>query len=237
MKASGNAHELERLVASRNEKLLRHPYFERCRSGQLSRTELLEIVEQLYCFSVFFERVLARRIAEYSSRRDPRVIALARMHMREEIGHAQMFGDCLVANGRSAQDVDELVPRTFTKALFGYLTVTIQHENEHVSNVAIMQVMESIGFHFFSATLAVMQAHRMLADALRQHAEDDAGHAQLGLDLAESFDAKTMADCRRIIDDLYRLMDFVLEEWLDVVPEARLGSVARPARVQVGSPA
>lgn len=223
---AGNAAELERLIASKNESLLEHPYFRRCRTGQISRAQLLEIVKQLYCFSVFFERLLARRIAEYSSARDPRVIALARGHMREEIGHAQMFRDCLLGNGVSASEVGDIAPRMFTKAMFGYLTVTLQHENEYVSNVAIMQVMESIGLHFFSETLKVMRAHDMIAEALLRHAEDDDGHSRLGLELAECFDGRTMSDSRRVIDDLYRLMGFVLDEWL---APADLWSLAVPS--------
>ena len=211
---SGYALEIERLIATRNEALLAHRYFAMCARSEISREQILDIVRQLYCFSVFFERLLARRVAEYSSAGDPRVISLARRHMREEIGHAAMFRDCLLSNGIATDDIERIVPRLFTKAMFGYLTVTILHENEYVSNVAIMQVMESIGFHFFSATLSVMQAHGMLADAFSQHTEDDAEHARLGLELAEEFDSRTMADCRRVIDDLYRLMESVLDDWL-----------------------
>jgi hypothetical protein len=148
--------------------------------------------------------------------------------MREEIGHAQMFRDCLIANGVSSSELDDVAPNTFTKAMFGYLTVTIQHENEYVSNVAIMQVMESIGLHFFSATLAVMQRHGMAAEALSQHAEDDEEHSKLGLELAGQFDPRTMSDCKRVIDDIYRLMNFVLEDWMTprAVPIWALGTDA-----------
>ncbi len=228
---TGNVAMLERLITRRNERLLQHEYFWRCKEGRLSRAELLEIVEQLYCFSVFFERVLARRLAEYTSARDERVVTIARRHMREAIGHAQMFRDCLLANGRSAAEVALLAPRMFTKALFGYLTVTVQHENEYVANVAIMQVMESIGFHFFSATLAAMRSHGMLADALAQYGDDE-GHAHLGIELAADFDAATMIDCERVVDDLYTLMDFVLREWLGPA-DARRTCTPPPARVVV----
>jgi len=227
MVGSGYALEIERLIATKNEALLAHRYFRMCARGEISREQILDIVRQLYCFSVFFERLLARRIAEYSSARDPKVISLARRHMREEIGHAGMFRDCLLSNGVAAEDIERIAPRLFTKAMFGYLTVTILHENEYVSNVAIMQVMESIGFHFFSATLSVMQAHGMLASALSQHADDDAEHASLGLEFAEQFDTCTMADCRRVIDDLYRLMESMLEDWLPAAAFRRM----RPAAV------
>jgi hypothetical protein len=193
-------------------------------------------VKQLYCFSVFFERLLARRITEYSSTRDPRIIQIARGHFREEIGHAQLFRDCLVANGISTDEVDQLAPTTMTKALFGYLTVTVLHENEYVSNVAIMQVMESIGFHFFAATLKVMEAERMLAEAMEKHTDDDEDHAELGVELAAEFDDVTMADCERVIDDIYRLMSFMLHEWLNRArdtaqpTQARRRRSIRPAR-------
>ena len=68
---------------------------------------------------------------------DPRVIQMARDHMREEIGHAQMFADSAArerhneCRGRQARAGDVY------QGLFGYLTVTIQYENEFVSNVAI----------------------------------------------------------------------------------------------------
>jgi hypothetical protein len=212
--------EVKNLIQARNAYLLEHEYFRLCRANVLSREQVVEVVRQLYCFSVFFERLLARRIAEYSTTMDARVITMARDHMREEIGHAQMFADTLRANGVSAAEIDKLEPAMFTKALFGYLTVTIQHENEFVTNVAIMQVMESIGYHFFSATLGVMRTHGMLADAMVQHSEDDEHHSELGLDLIAELDARTMRDCKRVIEDIYRLMSFVLSEWLGVQPYA-----------------
>jgi ferritin-like protein len=213
--------EVKSLIETKNAELLAHEYFRLCRENLLAREQVLDVVRQLYCFSVFFERLLARRIAEYSSAMDPRVITMAREHMREEIGHAQMFADTLRANGISSNEIDKLEPAMFTKAMFGYLTVTIQHENEFVSNVAIMQVMESIGYHFFSGTLGAMRTHDMLADAMVQHSEDDEHHSELGLDLIAELDARTMRDCKRVIEDIYRLMGFVLNEWLGVRPFAQ----------------
>jgi hypothetical protein len=213
--------EVKNLIQAKNAQLLEHEYFRLCRENQVTRPQLVEVVRQLYCFSVFFERLLARRIAEYSTAMDPRVIQMARDHMREEIGHAQMFADTLRANGSSSAEIDRLEPAMFTKAMFGYLTVTIQHENEFVSNVAIMQVMESIGYHFFSATLGVMRQHAMLADAMVQHSEDDEHHSELGLDLLAELDARTMRDSKRVIEDIYRLMGFVLNEWLGTRPFAQ----------------
>ena len=94
---------------------------------------------------------------------------LARRHLRDELGHVQLFAECLKVNGVAQKDLAGLRPKTFTKAVFGYLLATIQHENEYVANVAIMQVMESIGVHFFSATLDAMRQHGMAADAIAQH--------------------------------------------------------------------
>lgn len=227
--------EVKNLIQAKNAQLLEHEYFRLCRENQLSRGQLMEVVRQLYCFSVFFERLLARRIAEYSSAMDPRVITMAREHMREEIGHAQMFADTLRSNGASSAEIDRLEPAMFTKAMFGYLTVTIQHENEFVSNVAIMQVMESIGYHFFTATLGVMRSHEMLADAMIQHSEDDEHHSELGLDLIAELDSRTMRDCKRVIEDIYRLMSYVLNEWLGMrlfasTPPPRRRRSTRPPR-------
>ena len=226
---------IQQLIADSNERLLGHEYFRRCRAGEISRRELLEIVKQLYCFSVFFERLLARRIAEYSSDRDFRVIQMARRHMREEIGHAQLFHDCLVANGVPETELAQLSPAMFTKAMFGYLAVTISHENEFVSNIAIMQVMESIGYHFFAATLKVMQEQNMLAEPMEQHTEDDEEHAHWGVEFIREFDRSTMQDVTRVIDDLYRLMTFVLSEWLgtyraNAAPTERRRRTTRPPR-------
>lgn len=228
--------EIKNLIETRNAQLLEHDYFRLCRDHQLSRVQLMDVVRQLYCFSVFFERLLARRIAEYSSAMDPRVINMAREHMREEIGHAQMFADTLRANGATSAEIDRLEPAMFTKAMFGYLTVTIQHENEFVSNVAIMQVMETIGYHFFSATLDVMRKHEMLADAMVEHSEADEHHSELGVELIAELDSRTMRDCKRVIEDIYRLMSFVLNEWLGMrlfaqpVPPRRRRSSRPPAR-------
>jgi hypothetical protein len=125
-----------------------------------------------------------------------------------------MFADTLIGNGATSAELERLEPAMFTKALFGYLTVTIQHENEYVSNVAIMQVMESIGYHFFTATLGAMRNHEMLADAMVEHSEADEHHSELGMDLIAELDSRTMRDCRRVIEDVFRLMGYVLNEWL-----------------------
>lgn len=217
--ASPNARgrQLQALIDEQNALLLsQHPYFIRCRSRQIDRKQAIELVKHLYCFSVFFERLLARRVTEHSSLKDPSVLALARKHLAEEIGHADLFRECLVANGLSSNDVDRLTPSAFTKAMFGYLTVTIQYESEYVSNVAIMQVMESIGFHFFAATLTMLESHGIVAHAIALHAAADVDHAQLGVDLLTKVAPELMDDCRRIVYDIYQLMSFVLAEWLGV---------------------
>jgi pyrroloquinoline quinone (PQQ) biosynthesis protein C len=214
MAAQHRIEHIRALVESNNQKLLEHRYFRLCAEKLITREQMLDIAKQLYCFSVFFERLLARRITEYSSNKNPYILALAREHMREEIGHAELFRACLEANGVSADEVLAISPAMFTKAIFGYLTVTIQHESELVSNVAIMQVMESIGYHFFSATMVLMQSHGMLAQAMAEHSEADIGHSNLGIELIGDFDDVTMNDCCRTIADIYRLMPLVIDEWL-----------------------
>lgn len=211
---------LRELISAKNQTLLEHRYFRLCQTGELDRGQMLELVKQLYCFSVFFERLLTRRITEYSSRADRRLLQMAREHLREEIGHAELFRACLESNGISADEVSNIEPKLFTKAMFGYLVATIQHENEYVTNVAIMQVMESIGFLFFSNTLQAMGAHNLSAEALVHHTEADEHHPEMGWELVPSFDEDTMADCRRVVDDLYRLMGFTLDEWLGLMPTA-----------------
>jgi thiaminase len=213
---SPNVAQILACLRAQDDVLLAHTYFQLCETGQLGREKMLDVVKQLYCFSIFFERVLMRRIAEFSSHRDQRVAHIARSHLKDEIGHAELFRQCLLANGVSSHEIENVVPKMFTKALFGYLLATIAHENEYVSNVAIMQVMETIGYHFFRSTLQVMKMHEMLDQAFIAHAEDDEEHRHLGLDLADTFDDRTMADSLRIIEDVYRLMGFVLTEWLDM---------------------
>ena len=208
--------DIEKLVAKENEGLLTHRYFQLCRTRSVNRSQAIDIVKQLYCFSVFFERIIAQRIARYSSGMDGRVLRLARQHMREEFGHPDMFRECLMKNGVTATELTRISPKMFTKAMFGYLMATVLYENEFVSNIAIMQVMEKIALHFFQETLLVMESHDLTTTAFRQHSEDDELHSTLGLDLAASFDIQTMASSRRIIEDLYRLMGFVLDEWLSI---------------------
>lgn len=218
---------LERIAAC-DRLLLGHRYFKLCERGAISREAMIEIVKQLYCFSVFFERILTRRIAEFSSGLDERVIDMARDHLREEIGHAAMFQECLIENGFPASEIADLTPKMFTKAMFGYLLATVQHENEYVTNVAIMQVMESIGFHFFRSTLDVMKRHGMTSAAFEAHSEADEDHRFLGIDLVASFDARTLAASLRIVDDIYRLMGYVLDEWLDTAESGGLPHWSQP---------
>jgi hypothetical protein len=215
--SGANAQALIRQLTNRQGMLLAHRYFQLCWSGGLSRIQLLEIIKQLYCFSVFFERLLTLRIARYSSGMDPRILKAARQHLREEIGHAELFQRCLLSNGVSQSEMSAVLPRMFTKALFGYLLATVLHENEYVVNVAIMQVMEGIGHSFFKATLEVMKSHDMMTSVMQQHSEDDEEHSRIGLELADEFDGETMAHCHRVVDDLYDLMRHVLDEWLGLV--------------------
>jgi thiaminase len=223
---------LRDLIQSKNQALLEHRYFRQCQTGELGLKQTLEIVKQLYCFSVFFERLLTRRITEYSSRGNQQLLQMAREHLREEVGHAELFRECLVSNGVSPAEVDKIEPKMFTKAMFGYLVATIQHENEYVTNVAIMQVMESIGFIFFSNTLKVLEAHDLSAEALVHHTEADEHHPEMGWDFVPSFDQNTMADCQRVVEDVYRLMGFVLEEWMGLAPCVAIGSTRRARQTQ-----
>jgi hypothetical protein len=208
------ANALRREVTVRTEALQRHRYFELCRSKHISRPQMMEIIEQLYCFSVFFERLLTLRVARYTSNMDHRVLSMARSHLREEFGHAGLFLQCLVENGMSQEDARRIQPKMFTRALYGYLTSVINHENEYVANVAIMQAMESLGYLFFTATLPVMRHHKMASVAMEQHSADDEEHSKLGIEFAEEFDDETLTRSLATIADLYRLMGFVLDEWL-----------------------
>jgi hypothetical protein len=206
--------KIRRRIEAKNRELLKQPYFQLCRTKEITRAQVIDVIKQVYCFSFFFERLLTRRIAECSHDMDERILELARAHLRDELGHVQLFQQCLNVNGVTNQELSELKPKTFTKAVFGYLLATIQHENEYVSNLALMQVMESIGCVFFAATQDAMQAHGMIADAMVQHTEDDADHAQLGLELLAYLDEDTLRDCDRIIEDLYRLMALMFDDWM-----------------------
>lgn len=209
----GPGERLSQLLGIREKEFLEHLYFRRCAEGDITRTQLVGLLKQLYCFSVFFERLLARRIAEYSTSMDSRIIRIAREHMTEEIAHSDLFLSCLVDSGVAEKDVYNTLPKMFTKSLFGYLAATIIHDNEYVSNVAIMQVMESIGQSFFGATLNVMRVHDMPCEAFELHAEADDWHSQLGIELLDSFDETTEREATAVINDIYRLMGFVLNEW------------------------
>jgi len=188
-------------------------YFRLCRSGEFTRGQLLRVVEQLYCFSVLFERILTRRLSALSSRSPEALVRLARQHLQEEIGHCELFRRALLENGLSPEDIRQLAPTAHTKALFGYLLATVEYEHELVTNVAIMQVMELIGLHFFELSLGAMERHGLDTSAVEAHAEDDRAHCCQGLELCNAMDERLLADAARIIDDLFRLMAFVLDEW------------------------
>lgn len=209
---------IRQLLESSNAALLCHRYFQMCRANQLDRERVLGVLKEVYCFSVFFERLLTRRVSDYPNGRDPRVLKIARDHLRNELGHVELFRQCLLANGVSSGELANVAPKMFTKAMFGYLTTTILHENEYVTNVAMMQVMESIGFHFFKETLGVMQLQSMSADAFARHVEEDERHLEEGMDLIAQFDDETTDTAVAVIQDLYRLMGFMLDEWLGFQP-------------------
>lgn len=208
-----NITRIQQRIETKNRELLKQRYFQLCRTKEITRSQVIEVIKQVYCFSFFFERLLSRRIADSAEGGDARVLAIARHHLREELGHVLLFQECLNENGVPDRELAQIKPTTFTKAVFGYLLATIQHENEYVANVAVIQVMETIGSLFFAATLEAMQGHGMPANALFQHSEEDAEHASLGLDLLGDMDEPTLRDCERVIDDLYRLMGLMFEEW------------------------
>src|SRR6478609_7354877 len=116
---------LRDLIKTKNDALMQHRYFQLCRTNGISRSGTLELMKQLYCFSVFYERLLAKRIVTHHSKRDDRVLAIARHHLREEVGHPELFREALRANGVSESELETLSPRMFTKALFGYLSATV----------------------------------------------------------------------------------------------------------------
>jgi hypothetical protein len=210
-----NVTELSAFVADRLQGLLSHPYFEACRSGTIERDRVIRIIKQLYCQSVFFERIITLRLARFTSRTPPEIVRTARRHLQEEIGHPGMFLECLAANGATQAEIDAITPSMMTKTLFGYLLATIEYEREEVSNVAVFQVMESAAYHFFSATLGLMRLHGFSLRGFEEHASADEDHSTLGSDVIAQFDAATMKDSRRIIADLFRLMTITLDEWTE----------------------
>lgn len=202
------------LLDAKNAELLTHRYFERCRAGEVGRSELVGVLKQLYCFSVFYERLLMRRIGDFADGSDPRVLQLAREHLLEEGRHVDKFRSCLEKNGVTADELTSLTPKMFTKAMFGYLMATVQHESEYIANIALMQVMESISPHFFTATHQAMTSHAMTAlGIINEHAHEE--HANLGFELIEGFDEATLANAERTIEDLYRLFGFMLDDWME----------------------
>jgi pyrroloquinoline quinone (PQQ) biosynthesis protein C len=211
---------MRELIRMKNEALLSHRYFRMCRAKELEQRQLMHVLKQVYCFSTFFERLLTRRVTEYPNHRDPRVLKIARDHLRNEMGHVDLFRQCLLENGVAQDEIAAVAPKMFTKAMFGYLTTTILHENEYVTNVAMMQVMESIGYYFFKETLSVMQRQAMSAAAFADHVEADEHHLEEGFELIAQFDRETTEHAVSVIEDLYRLMEFMLDEWLGLQPMA-----------------
>lgn len=205
-----------RRVSRRMDELARSKYFQLCRSGELTRGQLLRVIEQLYCFSTLFERILTRRLGTFTSRSPDALVQMARRHLQEEIGHAELFRGSLLRNGLTPDQIQRLTPTAHTKALFGYLLATLEYEHELVTNVAIMQVMELIGLRFFECSFSAMEQYGVEASALAAHAHDDQAHANLGLELCRELDERTLADAIRVIDDLFRLMASVLDEWVTI---------------------
>jgi pyrroloquinoline quinone (PQQ) biosynthesis protein C len=212
--ASAKLTSIQNLLARENEKLLDHQYFQLCRAQAIGRHHLLAIVKQMYGFSLLFERLLTRRIAESSSHTDGRVLRIARRLLREEFGHPELFYDSLRANGLSKDELTQATPNTFLRALYGYLLATIQHENEYVANVAITYVMETIGLDVFGATFPLLEQNGMISTFLKQHAEEDAAHSQMGIELVSSFTDQTMSASKRVISDIFRIMHLVLDDFV-----------------------
>jgi len=104
--------------------------------------------------------------------------------------------------------------------MFGYLLATVEYEHEIVTNIAIMQVMESIGLHFFEETFKIMEEHGLHSQAFEDHAEDDKVHSERGMDLYMMLGSPVLADAERVISDMFHLMGFVFAEWLGDVAQS-----------------
>jgi hypothetical protein len=212
--AADRTGSIKRRLDSRMATLRRHSYFKRCHSGALTAPQLLGVAEQLYCFSVYFERLLTRRLSMLPSRTNATILEISRQHLAEEIGHAKIFRGYLQSHGLTAAQVDALAPKTYTRALFGYLLATLEYENEFVANIAIVQVMELIALNFFTATRAAINKVGLGDGPFELHSVADDGHAELGLELCGGFDEHTLQASETAIDDLFVLMPHVFEEWL-----------------------
>jgi hypothetical protein len=206
--------EISEIIKRGLESLTRHRYFEACRTNAFEAPQLLAALKQVYCTSIFFERMVTRRLGGFSSRTPYKTLADARKHIIEEAGHPEMFRECLLKNGVSVEELDAIMPSTFTKALYGYFLATLEHEREEVSSVALYQVMETAGHLFFQAMVPVMRHHGQDLAAFMVHAELDTEHGELGLADCAFFDDATMADCRRVLGDIFRLMLLTLDDWV-----------------------
>lgn len=211
-----NIQIIQSLITEKMSQLLKHPYFLACKNNSLDTNQLIGIIKNLYSFSIFFERILTRRISLYTNQMNDELLIIARQHLREEIGHVELFRECLLRNGVNAEEISLITPSRYGKAIFGYLLATIEYENEYVTNVALIQVMELVALHFFNTTLEVMIKNDLYADAFKIHGEDDSSHALLGLEHYNQMDARSLRDCQRIISDLFGLFDDMLTEWLEV---------------------
>jgi thiaminase len=210
----GSADHVRQLVQLRLQEFLSHTYFAQCEDGSLPRPTVLKIVQQLYCMSTFFVRILTRRLSHFSSLTSPSLVSASREHLLDEIGHPEMFLRCLRDNGTSDGEIEAITPSCFLKALFGYLIATLEYEREQVVTVALFQVMETAALHYFTRTMELMQKLELHVEAVGEHVEADVGHADIGLEPDVLFDERTMNDIRRVTNDLFQLMEAALDEWL-----------------------
>jgi hypothetical protein len=206
--------EIRTLMDEKIGLMLRHRFFWACQSGALSRDQIIEILEQIYSFWILFERLLARRISGYSSHRYPELLEAAQRHLKEEFGKADMIRQCLIDNGVTPEELQHIQPSTFTRAASGYLIATLEYENELVSNLAIMQVMESIRIYIIEATLYIMQVRHLNLSVLELVKGDDK-RVNTGINFYSFLDDRSLADSKRIIEDLFHIMKFTFDDWLD----------------------
>lgn len=206
--------EILKLVDGHMESLLRHDYFQACRAGALGRSQMVTILQQLYCFSRLFERLITRRLATLSPRAPESIIDVARQHIRDEIGHPAMFRRVLLDLGMTREECNRLVPSAHTMALYGYMLVLMEDESEIVFSVAMFQFLEAAGFQFFNAMLPLIAQIGEARHAFVEHAEHDAGHEMMGLEDVILFDEQVRVDCQRVLPNLFCLAENVLKEWM-----------------------
>jgi len=171
-----------------------NPFYLLFQSGQLKDPKRREVMgEALRVFSDAFQTILFTRQATC---RDPRFMQVFHEHFAEELGHNE-----LLKVGAPSRVGKDPVLRA-SSVWFCHQMLLLDNAGKAVINL----VLETAGYHFHSLASSVLVGDES-EQYFQVHAEDDAAHMQIGLDLLKDLHPHNHRRLQAVLEDAWDMFE------------------------------